>query len=90
MTFAGQQLPSQVIWTVTYNTTHYGPSPLGEGEACYGESGGCGYDSLNVGAFSFANSPYAGTDVDADQLFRNGAMEGGHTGERPLGAIVTK
>jgi hypothetical protein len=90
MTFAGQQLPAQVIWTVTYNTTHHGPAPLGEAEACYSESGGCGYDSLNVGTFSFANSPYAGTDVNADQLFRNGAMEGGHTGERPLGAIVTK
>lgn len=42
-----QKLPSKVVFTVTYNTSHYGPSPLGQ-QACFYESGGCIYDSLNV------------------------------------------
>jgi len=90
MSFSGQTLPAQVIWTVQYNTTHYGPAPIGETAACFTESGGCGYDSLNLGVFTFANSPFAGTDLDADKIFRNGAMESGWTGYRPLGALVTK
>ena len=92
MTFAGPAvtLPNQVIWSVAYNTTHAGYVPVTESAACYATSGGCGYDSLNVGAFSATNAPYAGTDVDADEAFRNGTMEGGWTGFRPLGSIVAK
>lgn len=59
-------LPQDVIWTVAYDTTHYGASPIGTGAACYSSSGGCGYDSLNVGANTFPGSPFAGTDVDPD------------------------
>ncbi len=40
--------PDNVIVTFAYNTSHYGETPLNEG-ACMSESGGCGYDSLNVG-----------------------------------------
>lgn len=43
----GKRLPSKVVFTVTYNTSHYGPAPLGQ-QACFYESGGCIYDSLNV------------------------------------------
>jgi hypothetical protein len=46
-------------------------------------------DSLNIGAFSFPNAPYSGTDLNADELFRNGAIESDWTGNRPLGAIAT-
>src|SRR5215213_11478209 len=59
---SGTTLPEGVIWSVAYNTTHYGHAPIGEAQACYTSSGGCGYDSLNVGAFSAANAPYVGTD----------------------------
>lgn len=83
-------LPDTVIWTVSYNTTHHGPAPVGESAPCYTSDGGCGYDSLNVGAKSFANAPFSGTDVDEDKVFRNGAMESGWTGFRPLATIVTK
>jgi len=62
-------LPSQVIWTVSYNTSHYGPSPIGEGAACYTSSGGCGYDSLNVGLNTSGNS--VGTDTDTNGVFMN-------------------
>lgn len=83
-------LPEQVIWTVAYNTTHYGPAPIGQAAPCYTETGGCGYDSLNVGVKSFAGSPFAGIDIAEAFAFRNGAMESGWYGYRPLGAIVAK
>jgi hypothetical protein len=41
-------LPVQSIYSLVYNTTHYGPHPIGESAPCYTSSGGCGYDSLNV------------------------------------------
>lgn len=41
-------IPDEVVLTVAYNTTHRGLAPIGEGAPCYTESGGCGYDSLNV------------------------------------------
>jgi hypothetical protein len=69
-------LTDDVIWSVKYDT--------------YSTSGVSGpADSLNVGVFSFPNAPYSGTDVNADEAFVNGAMQGGWTGYRPLGAITT-
>lgn len=62
----GIVLPQDVIWTVAYDTTHHGANPIGTGAACYSGPGGCGYDSLNVGAESFPGSPFAGTDLDPD------------------------
>ena len=93
MDFPGVTLPDQVIWSVKYNTTTAGYTPVG-GTACSSTPAGCGYDSLNVGVWSFPNAPYSGTDVDENQVFRNGAMETGPaddpwTGYRPLGAITT-
>ncbi len=63
-------LPSTVIWGISYNTTHYGPSPIGEVAPCY-QAGGCGYDSLNVGAASF--NPIVGVDVDPNGAYWNTA-----------------
>lgn len=82
-------LPDRVIWTVAYDTTHYGTTPIGESAACYAESGGCGYDSLNVGVFSFPNAPFAGTDVDEDMIVQSDAPSSGWLGNRPLGQIAT-
>jgi hypothetical protein len=42
-------LPNSVVFGVSYNTTHYGPAPVGESAPCFTTSGGCGYDSLNIG-----------------------------------------
>ena len=83
-------LPTQVIWSVQYNTTTSGYAPIGNVLPCSSKPGGCGYDTLNVGAFSYPNAPFAGTDVDPDAAFFNGAMESGWTGARPLGAIATR
>lgn len=95
---AGTTLPPEVIWTVAFNTTHYGYAPIGEGAACFTGAGGCPYDSLNVGAESYPNAPYAGTDVSADEAFRSvttGGVAGplqaesGWAANRPLGEIIT-
>ena len=54
-------LPLQSIFSLVYNTTHYGPNPIGEAAPCYTSPGGCGYDSLNVstdGPGGLIGSPY--------------------------------
>jgi hypothetical protein len=96
-----------VVWTVQFNTTHAGYSPIGEAPTCFQDvkndpnKPGCGYDSLNVGAKSYVNAPYAGTDVNPTSVYRShgNANYGapfvalspysvGWTGYRPLGKIV--
>ncbi len=89
MSGLGVTLPSQVIWSVQYNTSTSGYTPVGA-SACSSTEAGCGYDALNVGAFSFPNAPFSGTDLDADAVFFDGAMNSGWTGYRPLGSISTK
>lgn len=85
----------EVIWTVTFNTSHYGYNPLAP-QSCNSEPGGCGYDSLNVGTKSYENAPYAGEDVDPDEVIINRTSnpaslgeESGWTGYRPLAQITT-
>lgn len=67
----GTTLPNDVIWTVAFNTTHFGAAPIGTGAACFGGPGGCPYDSLNVAAQSFPGQPYAGIDVNPNGAFVN-------------------
>jgi hypothetical protein len=90
--FAGQTVPSTVVWTVRFNTSTEGYNPIG---ACPNSDPGCGYDSLNVGAKSYPNAPFAGIDVSEDTAYvsrlSNGdvlAPELGWLGFRPLGQIV--
>lgn len=71
-------LPGEVIWTVAYDTTHHGHSPLGESATCYGEDGGCGYDSLNVGVESFDGQPSAGVDLDPDGVVQDSTWSGAY------------
>lgn len=66
--FSGQhlQLPNTVVYGISYNTSHYGPHPIGEAAACFTSSAGCPYDSLNialsptvrVGSKPFPNTVY--------------------------------
>ena len=60
----GTLLPRDLIWTVAFNTSSYGAAPMGYSRPCSNTVAGCGYDSLNVGAKSFAGQPSVGTDVD--------------------------
>ena len=88
---------SKVIWTVTFNTSTEGYNPIGLApcSVVIPSDSGCGYDSLNVGAMTYPNSPYAGTDVDQDVAFwsylGNGNVltaEPGWTDNRPLGEVI--
>jgi len=67
-TLTGVTLPSPVIVSVAYNTSHYGYAPYGESTACYTSAGGCGYDSLNVGTNA---APTVGSDPQPDDAYLN-------------------
>jgi hypothetical protein len=41
-------LPNSAVVGIVYDTTSYGPNPIGTGAACFSTSAGCPYDSLNV------------------------------------------
>ena len=74
--FAGQQLTNQVIWTVAFNTSGYGESPLGYSTACSQTTEGCAYDSLNVGLNTSNTAPYVGTDVQPLGAYLDSATAG--------------
>ena len=40
-------LPNSVVYGIEYNTTHFGPNPIGTA-ACTSTTQGCPYDSLNI------------------------------------------
>jgi hypothetical protein len=42
------RLPKQIIVGVEYNTSDYGPNPIGDNTACHATTQGCFYDSLNI------------------------------------------
>ena len=60
-----------VVVTVSYNTSHYGPNPVGESAACYTADGGCPYDSLNISTDTtngtFPTNP--GYSIDPNGVF---------------------
>lgn len=62
-------LPLQSIFSLTYNTSHYGPHPIGQSTSCYTSSGGCGYDSLNVS--TDGNGGPIGSPIDPNGIFDN-------------------
>lgn len=69
-------LPSDIVWTISYDTTHHGYAPIGESAPCYASDGGCGYDSLNVGSETIGSQPTVGTDVDPNGVFFNSSYAG--------------
>ena len=70
------ELPEQAIISVEYDTTHYGYDPVGEGAACFGTSGGCPYDSLNVG--TFGDAPSVGTQPRPDDAYQYSTWNGAY------------
>ena len=60
---------NRIIVTVAYNTTHYGPVPVGESAACYTSSSGCPYDSLNIS--TDGNGGITGSVLDTNGIFVN-------------------
>ncbi len=70
-------VPSKVIWTVAYDTSDYGVTPL-RPAPCNTEDGGCGYDSLNVGAQTFPGAAFVGQDLDPDGAFLDSLWAGAY------------
>jgi hypothetical protein len=75
-------LPDSVVYGLVYNTTHYGPSPIGESAACFGTTAGCPYDALNialapvvtVGTKPFFNTLYQNSPIGA--MYCDGGLAG--------------
>lgn len=59
------QLPNSVVFGVQYNSSHYGPNPIGDTQPCNSTTAGCPYDSLNVALArtnpSVGSKPFLGT-----------------------------
>ena len=77
-------LPAQIIVSLVYNTTHYGPHPIGESAPCFTSAGGCGYDSLNVS--TDGNGGPIGSPYDPNGIFDSFTNAGEYCGGvGPLG-----
>lgn len=61
-------VPNSVVYGVEYNTTSYGPNPIGTGAPCFSTNEGCFYDSLNV---ALAPVVTVGTKMFPDTLYWN-------------------
>ncbi|HUQ33303.1 MAG TPA: hypothetical protein VM095_14375, partial [Pyrinomonadaceae bacterium] len=61
-------LPNLVVYGITYNTTSYGPTPIGTSAACFSTLQACPYDSLNI---ALAPTVTAGTKPFPDTLYWN-------------------
>jgi hypothetical protein len=75
-------LPDTIVYGISYNTTHFGPSPIGEAAPCYTSSGGCPYDALNVGlgpAVRVGSKPHPDT-VYWDTSYAPNYCDGGAAG----------
>jgi len=69
-------LPNQVIVSVAYNTSHHGPSPIGEAPACYTSSAGCFYDSLNIAVIEPPEGPPTTGSDPTDAVYVNTTNSG--------------
>jgi len=63
-------LPATLIYGVEYNTTHYGPNPIGV-TSCNASSGGCPYDSLNIAFSEDPTNVSVGSDPNPGTVFQN-------------------
>ena len=70
----------QVIWTVQFNTSTWGYSPIGTTGP---------WDSLNVGVKAYPGAPYAGVDVDPDGWYLNSAVGPGNYCDAGVGGLNT-
>ncbi|MHB1572183.1 MAG: hypothetical protein ACYC0H_23670, partial [Solirubrobacteraceae bacterium] len=72
-------LPDKVIVSLAYNTTSWGYDPQGTQFPCFSTSGGCGYDSLNVGLIDNV-APSVGSDPATNTAYINTATAGNTNG----------
>ena len=67
------KLPDTVVYGIAYNTSHYGPQPIGESASCFASSGGCPYDSLNI---ALAPSVTVGSKPFPNTIYQNAVVAG--------------
>ena len=84
-------LPNSAVYGIVYNTSHFGPSPIGESAACFSTTAGCGYDSLNVALSSAVGT---GSRPFPNTLYWNNAYsanycDGGVTGTFRLDSLTS-
>lgn len=72
-TSLGLTLPDTVVIGVSFNTSGYGPHPLGYSNPCNSDPAGCPYDSLNLG---LNDSTAIGTEQTPGAVFQNTATAG--------------
>jgi hypothetical protein len=67
---AGITLPDQVIVSIVFNTTTWGPNPQ-VSDPCQSSPDGCPYDSLNIAVSGTTAQIRVGTNVDPNGIFAN-------------------
>jgi hypothetical protein len=73
-------LPRDAIISIAYDTTDYGPNPIGT-KACDAEVAGCPYDSLNVavrGSWELNRSPSVGSDPLPSDVYLSSTSAGNY------------
>ncbi len=65
------RLPTTFVYGISYNTTTYGPSPIGASAPCYSTEQGCFYDSLNIALSQDPTNVSVGADTVPGTLFQN-------------------
>lgn len=68
-------LPNSVVYGIVYDTTSFGPNPIGTSAACFSSSAGCPYDSLNI---ALAPVVTVGTKPFFDTLYWNNFYAGNY------------
>jgi hypothetical protein len=58
-------LSKEIVIGISFNTSDFGPHPLGQNTACYKTVEGCPYDSLNIGVFGDVYYPAADSIVSS-------------------------
>ena len=84
----GGKVPGTVVYGITYNTSHYGYHPYGSSTLCYGSSGGCGYDSLNIGLSQDPTNIKVGRDTNPGKVWQNAAYASDYC-DNPSGTTGT-
>jgi hypothetical protein len=79
LTSLNTTVPDEVIVSIAFNTTDYGPSPIGS-QACDTPSTGCGYDALNVGLSSVPGNVSFGTNPAPNDAYMEAHVGGSGTG----------
>ncbi len=92
--FSSLQVPlsNEIVVGVSYNTSDYGPNPIGQNTACYKTVEGCPYDSLNIGVFGDVYYPPADSIVssvfDPSGVFVNYTIPNNScSGSQPTGVL---